>query len=102
MNTFLRFFYEFISIFFDGLFDVFKGIINGIKQMFNFSEYGKIISSYKDNFNGNEKVFVIMSVIFLAIIIILVLLLIFLIIRKILRKATNHFSKDELLNEIGN
>ena len=50
MNTFIRFFYEFISIFFDGVVQVFKGIIDGIVQMFNFGNYEKIINSYKDSF----------------------------------------------------
>ena len=33
MNTFLRFFYEFISIFFDGVEKIVKGFINGFVQM---------------------------------------------------------------------
>ena len=44
MNTFIRFFYEFISILFDGVVIVFKGIVEGFKKMFNFPEYTKIIS----------------------------------------------------------
>mgnify|MGYP005778880133 FL=1 len=102
MNTFLRFFYEFISIFFDGLFNAFKGFINGIKQMFSFGDYAKIIESYKDNFNGNEKIFVVMCVVCLIIIVLLIAFLIFLLIKKILRKLNNNLSKDELLTEIGN
>ena len=35
MNTFLRFFYEFVSIFFDGVIEVFKGINNTIKKYGN-------------------------------------------------------------------
>lgn len=102
MNTFLRFFYEFISIFFDGLFNAFKGFINGIKQMFSFGDYAKIIESYKDNFNGNEKIFVVMCVVCLIIIVLLIALLIFLLVKKIIRKLNNNLSKDELLTEIGN
>ena len=55
MNTFIRFFYEFISIFFEGIAMVFGGIFNGIIKMFNFMEYAKVIDSYKDSFNGGEK-----------------------------------------------
>ena len=51
MNTFFRFFYEFISIFFDGLFSAFKGIIDGITKMFSISEYSKIVENYKTHFN---------------------------------------------------
>jgi len=102
MNTFLRFFYEFISIFFDGLFSGIKGLFKGIGQMFKFSSYTKIIESYRDHFNGKEKLFVILCIIFLAIVILVILLLLFYLIKKLLRKATMHMSKDELLNEIDN
>ena len=79
-----------------------EGIINGFKKMFSFSEYAKVIDSYKDSFNGNEKVFLVMTVIILTVILILIGLLIFFFIKKILRKASENFSKDQLLDEIGN
>ena len=69
MNTFFRFFYEFISIFFDGLINGFKGLFNGFREMFNISKYSQVIGDYKDAFNGNEKIFVIMCVILLVIIV---------------------------------
>ena len=47
MNTFLRFFYEFVSIFFDGIWTVLKGIYTGIIEMFNINAYSSIINSYK-------------------------------------------------------
>ena len=47
MNTFLRFFYEFISIFFEGMETIFKGIYNGFVEMFNIGEYGTLINNYK-------------------------------------------------------
>lgn len=102
MNTFFRFFYEFVSIFFDGIFMIFKGLINGIKQIFSFGDYAKVVSSYKDAFNGNETLFVIVTIIILIIIVGIIGLLLFLLIKKIKRKITENFSKDELLNEIGN
>lgn len=54
MNTFIRFFYEFISIFFDGILLIIKGFINGVTQMINYKEYMKIINSYQDSFKGSE------------------------------------------------
>lgn len=102
MNTFLRFFYEFISIFFDGLFSALKGLWDGITQMFSFGEYAKIISSYKDNFNGPEKIFVVVGIVLLIIVALTTILLIALTIRAIVRKFGSEASKDELLNEIGN
>ena len=102
MNTFLRFFYEFISIFFDGFFSGLQGLGSGIKKMFGVDEYAKLISNYKDNFNVNEKVFLVICIIFLLIFIAVFILLIVLIIKAIIRKLNNDMNKDELLNEIGN
>ena len=45
MNTFLRFFYEFISIFFDGLVILFKGLLSGLEKMFNIPEYAAMMMS---------------------------------------------------------
>ncbi len=101
MNTFLRFFYEFISIFFDGFFSIITGFCDGIIKMFNFGEYAKIISNYREYFNGKEKIFVVLAVIFLIVVIFLIAGLLFLLIRKIVRKFQNKYSKEELLEEIG-
>ena len=102
MNTFLRFFYEFISVFFDGLFNAFKGFFSGIGDMFNFGEYSKVIDSYKDTFNGGETVFVVITIAILAILVLVIVLLVFLFIRKMIRKFGTTLSKDQLLNEIAN
>ena len=56
MNTFFRFFYEFVSIFFEGVAEVFKGIGKGFGKMFGFNEYSKVVDSYKDHFTGGEYV----------------------------------------------
>lgn len=96
MNTFIRFFYEFFSVFMKG----FGMIFQGIGKMFNLKEYGKIISSYRDSFNGGEKFLVFLSVTILVIIVLVVLFLLFLFIRKMVRRSTTNMSKDELLEEI--
>ena len=102
MNTFFRFFFEFISIFFDGLINGFKGLWAGIKEMFNISKYSQVIGSYKDSFNGNEKIFVVVCIVIILIVVLVVGLLLFLFIRKLVRRATIKMSKDELLNEVAN
>ena len=102
MNTFLRFFYEFVSIFFDGFFLGIKGLWNGIVSMFSFNEYAKLISNYRGNFNGNEKVFLILCILILLLLIITLILLFVFTIRAIIRKFGNGINKDELLDEIGN
>ena len=70
--------------------------------MFSIGEYSKIVDSYKGNFNGGEKVFVVISVICLIVMVLLIAGLLFFLIRKIVRKASNNLSKEELLNEIAN
>lgn len=102
MNTFLRFFYEFISIFFDGFFSGLKGLWNGFIKMFSFKEYGKVISSYRDSFSGQERIFAILGIAFIILIVLVTIMLIVLTIRTIIRKFGSEASKDELLNEIGN
>ena len=100
MNTFLRFFYEFVSIFFDGLVMAFKGLLSGLQKMFNIPEYSSLISDYKANFNGPEWVFVALLVLVLVIIFGLIAFLIFLFIKKVIRRANHKLNKDELLEEI--
>ena len=102
MNTFLRFFYAFISIFFEGLFSIFKGIYNGILAMFNFSEYTKIIDSYKESFNGAEWIFVFISVACLVLIVGLIGMLIYFSIKKMIRRRSTRLNQEDLLNEITN
>ena len=38
MDTFFRFLFEFMSVFFGGIGLIFSGVFNGIIQMFNISE----------------------------------------------------------------
>lgn len=101
MNTFLRFFYEFVSVFFDGVIYAFKGIIDGIIQMFNYFDYKEIINSYKDSFSGIEWLFVGIAILIFVLILIAILLLIFFGIRKIFRFRKSKLNQEELLDEIG-
>jgi hypothetical protein len=100
MNTFLRFFYEIISIFFDGLFSIFKGLVNGFGKMISFSEYQKIINSYKDSFKGSEWLLVGLTIAILVIIFGLIGLLIFFAIRRFIRIRKNKLNQEDLLDEI--
>ena len=68
MNTFVRFFFEFISIFFDGIKTMLKGIVEGIKEVTNIKNYSEIINAYKDGFGGPEWLFAVLALIILIII----------------------------------
>ena len=102
MNTFLRFFYEFISIFFDGVVAIFNGLVNGFTKMFNFSNYLKTINNYKGSFSGIEWVLVGISIAILVAIIGAILLLLFFFIRRIVRSRQKNLNKEDLLDEIAN
>ena len=67
MNTFIRFLYEFMSVFFNGLFTIGQGIVSGIAQMFNFSEYLYIIRFYKNDFRVSEWILVIIAIVVLLV-----------------------------------
>jgi hypothetical protein len=51
MDTYIRFLYEFLSVFFSGLGMIFGGIVNGFIQMFNPKNYIYTIEFYKNDFN---------------------------------------------------
>lgn len=102
MNTFFRFFYEFISIFFEGIIRLFEGIVSGIGKMFNYFDYKKILDSYKDSFNLVEWIFVILTILLLVVIILGFILLVVFRLRKYLRLRRQKLNQDELLDEIGN
>ena len=102
MNTFFRFFYEFTSVFFDGIIKIFNGIVNGIAKMFSFVDYKKILESYKGNFNLFEWILVIITILFLVVIVLGVLYLILSRLRKYLRLRRQKMNQDDLLDEIGN
>ena len=75
MDTFVRFLYEFMSVFFEGFLGIFKGIILGFIQMFNVREYGYVISMYREDFKMGEWILVVIAIIVLAVILTLILLL---------------------------
>ena len=54
MDTFLRFLYEFLSQFFNGLKQIVMGIYNGFKSMLAFKQYIKVINRYKGDFGMPE------------------------------------------------
>ena len=102
MNTFLRFFYEFISIFFEGILKLVEGCISGLTGMFNVFDYKKVLESYKDSFSTFEWILVIITILFLVIIVLGFILLVVFRLRKYLRLRKQKLNQEELLDEIGN
>ncbi|MBO4245447.1 MAG: hypothetical protein J5892_01750 [Bacilli bacterium] len=102
MNTFFRFFYEFVSIFIGGITDIFKGIYKGITKMFNIFSYKKILQSYGSAFNVGEWILAILTIVLLTSIVIAFLILVISRLRKYLRLRRQKLNQDELLDEIDN
>lgn len=100
MNTFLRFFYEFISIFFDGIMLIINGIIKGLGQIFKFGDYTKIVNNYKESFNGAEWILVGIAIAVLVIMAGIVFFLIYFAIKKIILFKRTKLDKEDLLEEI--
>lgn len=101
MSTFVRFLYEFMSVFFNGLFTIGKGIVSGFAQMFNVSEYLYIIQFYKNDFKVAEWILVVIAIIVLLLLLGLILALGWLIIRKYIRFRKTLVEQESMLYEIG-
>jgi len=100
MDTFMRFLFEFLSQFFSGFVSIFSGLIQGIMKMFDINSYIKIISDYKDYFNGGEWFMVVIAVAILVIVLGLIVFLIFLLVRKYIRFRKTVVKEESMLEEI--
>lgn len=101
MDTFVRFLFEFMSVFFSGVGMIFKGLFGGILQMFNISEYLYTIEFYRKDFNISEWVLVIIAVIVMLIVLLLIILLIWFVIRKYVKFRKTLVEQESMLEEIG-
>lgn len=101
MDTFIRFLYEFISVFFEGIIKIATGFITGIAQMFNLNEYLYVISSYKNDFKVSEWILVGVAVLVIVVLLVLILLLGWFIIRKYIRFRKTLVEQESMLTEIG-
>ena len=100
MDVFARFLYEFLSQFFGGVIHIFKEIVNGIVQMFNFKKYAAIIFEYKLDFKGMDWVMVAIAIILLIAVLGLIVLGIYFIVRKYLRFRKSLVEQESLLEEV--
>ena len=100
MDTVFRFLYEFLSQFFGSILTVLIACVQGLKQMFDWKAYLRILDFYKDDFNGPEWLFVALVIIFLVLIVVGFVLLIVFLIRKYIRFRKTLVEQEELLNEV--
>ena len=100
METFTRFLYEFLPQFFLGFSTILQGIWTGITQIFNISEYQRILDNYKNDFSMPEWILVVIAIAILVILVVLILVLIYLLFRKYFKFRKTRIEQDELLEEV--
>lgn len=100
MDTFIRFLFEFMSVFFSGIGMIFKGIIKGIVQIFSIGDYAYVVQFYKNDFNIGEWVLAILAIVVMIVILALILFLIWFLIRKYIRFRKTLVEQESMLEEI--
>ncbi len=102
MDTFLRFLYEFLSQFFNGLIFIFKGFVKGIGTMFNIPAYLGVIHEYKNDFSMPEWVLVAIALLVTLAVLALIVLAVVFLIRKYIRIRKSLVEQESLLEEVAN
>lgn len=100
MDTFVRFLYEFISVFFKGIEMIVMGIVKGIAQIFTFSDYFAIVQEYHKDFNMGEWPLVIIAIIIMIVLLGLIVIVFIFLIRKIIKFRKKSIDQESMLNEI--
>ena len=100
MDLFIKFLYEFISLFFGGILKIFQGLIDGMVQMFNVPKYAGVVKEYSSDFQGGQWIAVALAVLVMAIILGLIITLVVLVLRKYLRIRKSLVEQETLLEEL--
>ena len=100
MDTFLRFLYEFLSQFFNGIKYIVLGIFNGFKAIFNIPEYIKVVNNYKGDFSIPEWLLVGLAILVTIILLGLIIFAIYFLIRKYIRIRKSLVEQESLLEEV--
>ena len=100
MDTFVRFLYEFINQTVSGILMIFKGLIDGIKQMFNVKQYVEVFRSYYADFSAPEWVMAVLSILFVVIFLGLIVFLVLFIVKKYAKLRKPVTDQEALLDEV--
>ena len=101
MDTYVRFLFEFMNVFFEGVGSIVGGFFKGLVQMFSIPEYLYIIERYRKDFTGGEWVLVVIAIIVMFIVLGLIIMLILFFIRKYLKFRKTLVEQESMLQEIG-
>ena len=100
MDLFVRFLYDFLSLFFGGLKKIFLGLFEGIKEIFNIPKYYEVVKNYSEDLTTKEWIMVVLTVLCLLIILGTIIFLIILGIKKYIRLRKSLVEQEELLEEV--
>lgn len=100
MDTYFRFLFEFLSVFFNGVGTIFTGIVNGLIQIFDFNKYLYVIHYYQKELSSGEWILTMIAIIALIIILAIIVLFIFIISKRILKIKRNSLDQEAMLDEI--
>ena len=101
MNTFIRFLFEFMSVFFSGVGMILAGIFKGIAQMFNINQYLSIIDFYRKDFGAGEWILVLLAIVIMIIILGLIVLIIAFAFKRYFKFRKTLVDQESMLEEIG-
>ena len=101
MNTYIRFLFEFMSVFFDGIGMIIGGFFKGIVQMFSIPEYLYVIQFYRKDLKVAEWILVVIAVLVMLIVLGLIILLIVFFIKKYIKFRKTLVEQESMLQEIG-
>lgn len=102
MDTFVRFLYEFVNQLVSGIWLIFEGLFNGIKQIFNIKGYIDIIRNYYADFTAPEWVLAILSILFVVGFLGLIICLVWFVIKKYIKFKKPAIDQEALLEEVAN
>ena len=100
MNSFLKWFFVFISEMLKGFAQIFSGLWNGLKQIFNIKNYINIFKTYSTDFGALGWILAVLAIIVVVAIYVLIVFIIIFAIRKYIRFRHSIVSNEDLLEEI--
>ncbi|MCR5123410.1 MAG: hypothetical protein K6B74_13440 [Ruminococcus sp.] len=100
MNGFLKWFFVFISEMLKGFALIFRGLFDGVKQIFNIRNYIEIFKTYSTDFGAAGWILAVLAIVVVIAIYVLIVFIIVLAIRKYIRFRHSIVSNEDLLEEI--
>ena len=101
MHIYVKFLFEFFSVFFNGLIAIFKGFFDGIIAMFNIPAYINIIKQYQNDISGASWVVVAFAILMVLIVLGLIVFIIVLFVKKYVRFRKTLVEQEAMLEEVG-